>query len=302
MKKVFNNNFSAAVLTLMLAFFAFSCQNDTTKNDAPAEEVLNNEASTALTQETTPTEAATTELEEVAANITKEVLYPWVDKLNIRDAPNLVGNTIATVTRKDALAFIGEQSEKSEEIVLRGVAYDAHWLKVITPDKKEGWVFSGAVTQKGEKKGTAPLTDKKFSFPHFGDFDLATWKNLGTKTEGDEVDRSTTTYQKRNEILEVVSSEMGEFHYEYNYKLMDGQKKILMTRVFSFAAAPDGSGNEISETVTDLMANKIYTRKQNLRTHFYQLNAKPQLVNGPWSESDLVATVVQPTPLPEDEE
>ncbi len=285
MKNPFNNYFKSTLLIFMLIICVLSCQSDTTKNEAPAKDVSKTETPTNLPKETVSTES---EIEEPAAIV--EVLFPWVDKLKIRDASNLIGNTIATVDRKDALGFTGEQSEQAEEIVLRGVVYDENWLKVITPDKKEGWVFGGAVKRKGEQKGTPLLSDKKFSFPHFGTFDLSTWKDLGTQTGGDEVDYSTTTYQKRNEILEVITTDIGEFHYGYDYKLMDGEKKILKTRSFSFSATPDGATNEIVETVKDFMVNKEFTRKQNLRAHFYQLNAKPKMVNGPWSESDMETT------------
>lgn len=285
MNNPFSKIFKPTLLIFMLAIFAMSCKSDTTKNDTPVIEAPKNEAATTSPKETVSTEA---EIEEPTAIV--EVLFPWVDQLKIRDASNLIGNTIATVDRKDALGFTGEQSEQAEEIVLRGVVYDENWLKVITPDKKEGWVFGGAVKRKGEQKGTASITDKKFSFPHFGNFDLSTWKDLGTQTGGDEVDYSTTTYQKRNEILEIVTSDIGEYHYGYEYKLMDGEKKILKTRSFNFTAAPDGSTNELVETVKDFMINKEFTRKQNLRAHFYQLNGKPKMVNGTWSESDLVMT------------
>ena len=295
MNNLFHNYYKSTILIFTLIIFVMSCQSDTTKSDSPTKDATENEslakdASENETPTSSPIETVSTETEIVEPTAIVEVLFPWVDKLKIRDASNLIGNTIATVDRKDALGFTGEQSEQPEEIVLRGVVYDEHWLKVITPGKEEGWVFGGAVQRKGEQKGTSPLRDKKFSFPHFGNFDLSTWKDLGTQTGGDEVDFSTTTYQKRNEILEVVTTDVGEFHYGYDYKLMDGQQKILKTRSFSFTAAPDGSTNEIVETVKDFMINKEFTRKQNLRAHFYQLNAKPKMVNGTWSELDLEVT------------
>jgi hypothetical protein len=118
----------------------------------------------------------------------RETLYTWVDRLNIRQTPALSGEVVANVAKNVGLEFTGEQAEKLETIVLRGVAYQDTWLKVITPDGKEGWVFGGAVRREGEPKGNGPITDTEFDFPIFGKYDLSEWKKTGERREGEEVD------------------------------------------------------------------------------------------------------------------
>ncbi len=280
-------NIKFILLIFTVVIFTCSCGSDSKSNNntTTSESTANNSVDTEEKQ----TSASEKVIETVNTKPfqEKEMIYAWVDKLNIRDTPNLKGKTIATVTNKDALAFTGEQSEKTEEIVLRGVAYDEPWLKIITPDKTEGWVFGGAVVRLNQVRGNDPLTEEKFDFPYFGAFDLSTWKKLGTKKEGEEVDIVVTTYQKGNQILEVSHAERGEFYYAHDYKLMDANKKILKTRNFNFVADTELI---ITETVKDFVAKKEYTRTQQLKIHFYDSNDRPKMVNGEWSEKALEVT------------
>ncbi|MFK8007714.1 MAG: SH3 domain-containing protein [Saprospiraceae bacterium] len=272
-----NSKFSIFILTIIIFFFACGDNSESNNNTSTPESTATN--STDSKQQKTPTSYKNIETVDAKPFEEKEMIFAWVDKLNIRDASNLKAKTITAVESNDALKFTGEQSDQIEEIVLRGVAYDEPWLKIITPDDKEGWVYGGAVKRKSESKGNAPITDTKFDFPHFGNFDLSTWKKLGTRLEGEEVDIQITTYQKGDQILEVTSSEMGEFYYGYDYKLMDRSEKILKHRSFSFTS----DGKMLEEKVKDYSTNTEYTRNQTLKKHFYQLNAKPVMVNGKWT-------------------
>jgi len=279
-------NFKPALLFLSFTILVMACQNDksqSTSNPSTPSTETSTDPATTKKDESSPT---TTPLNSDRLQ-SKDLVYAWVDKLNIRNTSNLKGKAISTVDSNDALEFSGERSKEKETIVLRGVAYEDSWLKVITLDKKEGWVFGGAVKEKEEKKGNAPITDTKFDFPHFGSFDLSQWKNLGTRTEGEEVDYVITTYQKGDQILEVTNSSMGEMHYGHSYSLMDGNKKVLKTRAFDFPGT--GEIKELTETVKDYTSTpaKEYTRKQNLKKHFYKLNARPVMVNGTWSSKSI---------------
>ncbi len=212
---------------------------------------------------------------------TKDLIYAWVDQLNVRDNPSIKGNVIASIDRDAAVAFTGIKSGDVETIVLRGVAYEDLWYKIVTADGQEGWVFGGAIKRKEESKGNTSITAIKFSFPHFGDFDLSTWKKLETKTENDVVDYVISTYQKGERFLEITSSDMGETHYGYVYKLKDKEGKIIKERNFRF----QGDGKVLEEKVRDYTTKTAYTRNQTLKKHWYQLNAKPLMVNGDWTKS-----------------
>ncbi|MFK7810575.1 MAG: SH3 domain-containing protein [Saprospiraceae bacterium] len=273
--KTFPNSNLFICLTFLLAFvMVFSCETETKKSDNSTSNASADEA--AIVEEKIPTNYES--IQSLKNLKTKDLIYPWVDKLNVRANASLKGKAIASVDSNAALEFTGTKSGDVETIVLRGIAYEDLWYKVITSDGKEGWVFGGAVRRKGESKGNDPITDTKFTFPHFGSFDLSTWKKIETKIEGEEVDYEITTYQKDNQTLEVTSSDVGEMHYGYDYKLKDKNGKIIKERFFSFT----GDGKMLEEKVKDYKTNLEYTRKQVLKKHWYQLNDKPMMVNGSW--------------------
>ncbi len=228
----------------------------------------------------------THENQQAAPFKAKDLVYAWVDKLNIRDAPNTKGKTVVSVNSDDVLEFTGEKSEQNETIVLRGVAYDEPWLKVVTADQKEGWVFGGAVKRKDETKGNNVISDEKFDFPHFGKFDLSGWKKENTDKGGEgDVEITTTTYKKGNQLLEISSSDMFDYGYGRTYKLMDANGKTLKERTLYFIA--DTDVKELTEVVKNFTTSptKVYQRSQKFKKHHSQFSSLPMMVNGNWSES-----------------
>lgn len=78
-----------------------------------------------------------------------------VKDLRLRDQPTQTGSAVlATLKEGDLLTFEGVASEKTEEIVLRGVKYNEPWLKMRTADGKEGWVYGGGVRKLTLNTGT----------------------------------------------------------------------------------------------------------------------------------------------------
>ena len=220
--------------------------------------------------------------------VISNTLYSWVDKLNIRDTPSLKGRSVTSAQSDEALTYKGEKSDKTEMIVLRGVLYDEPWLKVETKNGEEGWVFGGAVKAPNESKGNEIISDTDFDFPHFGNFDLKEWKNLGTKDEsGGDADINTTTYKRRSLTLEFSKVEVGEYGYQRLYKLIDANGKIVKERAFKHMA--DYQFGEMIEEVKDYTVSPAvrYKRSQIINKHYSQLNSLPLMVNGDWVQSEL---------------
>lgn len=265
--------FYSRVLKLSALFFVFalfSCEEKTKKE----------------------TPESTSETSETTTEIPKEnnIYFAWVDNINIRDAANTKENVIGTYTTKDTLEFTGTKSDTKDIIVLRGVVYDEHWLKVTTKDNKEGWVFGGAVKKETESKGNGIITKDVFAFPHFGNFDIASWTSLGIeKREAGDAETTTSSYMKGNQIIEIEKTDVGEYGYYYTYRLLDAKRNLLKERKFSFTTGMGDEGNlmELTEIVKDYTTKKQYERKQMLTKHFMQLNARPEMVNGTWQEMDL---------------
>lgn len=222
-----------------------------------------------------------------AVAATEEILYTWVDGLNVRDQPSTKGKTVARVKPNEPLTFTGERSPKPETIVLRGVAYHEPWLKITTADRKDGWVFGGAVKRKDQLKGNAALSDTKFEFPVFGFFDLSKWEEMTRNNDGTggDAEAETVTYRSDDQMLKITKSDMGDYGYFNTYELLDKAGNTLKERTFRFDVDPEPMVTETVIDHTDIPA-KMYTRSQVLDKHFAMLNARPEMAMGNWEIAD----------------
>ncbi len=277
MKTIYHFPFKSIGCILTLLIFAAACQNDSKPKEAID--------GTSTSSEDT-TEVIRNQTEETTTNPVKidDYLYPWVDQLNIRNAPNSKAKIVASVPENEALTFTGEKSEAQETIVLRGVAYNEPWFKIVTKDQKEGWVFGGAVKRDGEVKGNAIINDQQFEFPHFGKYHLKDWTKLSSQDEsGGDAEINTTIYKKENQFLEMTIVEVGEYGYSRTYRLLDADKKVLKERLLDFEIDP----LILREIVNDYTSQPVkkYSRSQTMKQHFMQLNTRPLMVSGQWTES-----------------
>lgn len=74
-----------------------------------------------------------------------------VSVLNVRDLPSKSGDVITTLTRGDIVNAI----EESKQIALMD-DLEAHWYKVVLPNKKTGWVFGGYMSFEIDRKSGLP--------------------------------------------------------------------------------------------------------------------------------------------------
>ena len=239
-----------------------------------------NASATATSTTDTTTDTPTTEAVDP-----NEPLYAWVDNLNLRDQPSTNGKVITSVQPKDALERL-EESGTSEVIVLRGVLYDEPWIKVKTTAGDEGWVFGGAVKRKDELKGNAPIDEKKFRFPVFGEFDLNEWTYESVQLDNDEgdVDGENNYYRRGDQTLLIRNYE-SEYGYGYVYVLKTTSGQVLKERFFDFS----NDVLEMTETVKDYTTDpsREYSRSQKTKLASRQLNAKPVMLSGPWTEKNI---------------
>ncbi len=226
--------------------------------------------------------AAAPDEDDEPATSAPEIRYTWVDQLNVRDKPTTKGKVVARVKPNEPLTLTGETSPQPETIVLRGVAYKEPWYRITTADKKDGWVFGGAVKEKEAMKGNAPIKDELFDFPAFGYYNLSDWSHLMTEDseEGDAETRSRSYRSKEGWLLEIEETEVGEYGYSHSYRLTDRSGNLLKERKFSFSVDPNSITEEIVDH-TDIPA-KRYTRTQELDQHFMQLNDRPLMAKGEW--------------------
>ena len=250
-----------------------------------------NDAADATSSSATDPIVATPDPEPAATSVAPTVLVPWVDQLNMRDEPSTSGKVVAKLPIRSELTVTGNESEKAETIVLRGVAYTDRWYEVMTTDDQKGWVFGGAVRNPDEIKGNAPLNDKQINFPIFGAYNLDKWDLIqpATTTAGGDAETVTTKYRDdRGQILTIEKTTVGEYGYTDRYVLESGQD-YLKVRELTFTTNlgdPDGT-HELTERVEDYLNSEVYVRSQQIDKHYMSLNAYPRMVRGEWQKKPL---------------
>ncbi len=98
-----------------------------------------------------PTESATAENPSPEETVVRYKVV--VDNLSLRDKPTQIGSQVLLLLKQgQSVVYLGETSEQSDRIVLRGVEYNEPWHRVRTADGKEGWLFGG-----GLRKEASPI-------------------------------------------------------------------------------------------------------------------------------------------------
>lgn len=100
---------------------------------------------------------------EVPENTGPVVFTVNVDGLQLREAPGPQGKVLQGLKLGEALTDLGEVSDFTTAVRLRGVAFDEPWIKVRTESGKEGWVYGGGLSFESiqEGKRTALLLEKR---------------------------------------------------------------------------------------------------------------------------------------------
>ncbi len=131
------------MLALLTSVILWSCQGEATTSEANAAE------------EATLEESSSTSALELKANI---------DELRLRDNPGPEGKVLASYAKGTAFKDLGEVSNFTTRIQLRGIQFDEPWLKVEAPDGQRGWVYAGGLNfnlDKGAGNLSKLLIDKR---------------------------------------------------------------------------------------------------------------------------------------------
>lgn len=97
------------------------------------------------TTEVSPDTLATSPPSKVAPSPPPIPVYAWVDRLRIRAAADTQAEVVEEVAEGSPLEFLGQRSDFTERITLRGSTFDEPWLRVRTASGREGWVYGGGV-------------------------------------------------------------------------------------------------------------------------------------------------------------
>ena len=69
-----------------------------------------------------------------------------LDQLRLREEPGAKGLEVAKLLNGTKLIDLGEVSDFSTKVKLRGINYNEPWIKVKRAEGQEGWVYAGGVT------------------------------------------------------------------------------------------------------------------------------------------------------------
>ncbi len=92
------------------------------------------------------------QVDDVATASQDLALKANIDELRLRETPGPEGKVLASYAKETVFKDLGEVSDFTTRIQLRGIQFDEPWLKVEAPDGKQGWVYAGALNFSLEKE------------------------------------------------------------------------------------------------------------------------------------------------------
>ncbi len=80
-----------------------------------------------------------------ATLLKKKAMYCWLDKVNVRETPDLKGKVSGQMKENEKVTYLGYQTDTLTEVSLRGKTYKEPWLKIETESGVTGWVHAATV-------------------------------------------------------------------------------------------------------------------------------------------------------------
>ncbi|MES0490617.1 MAG: SH3 domain-containing protein [Leptospirales bacterium] len=93
--------------------------------------------------------------------------YSLVEKLNIRNVPDIGKKSIGTLAEGEKVTFLKLITMENIDVKLRGKTINAPFYKIKTKNGLEGWVFAGALTEIPPQLYTFDLEKKKSQHDSF---------------------------------------------------------------------------------------------------------------------------------------
>lgn len=133
---------------------------------------------------------------------------------------------------------------------------------------------------------TANKDENLLDIPIFGTYDLSEWEEgPEIKLEEEEIDGTSRIYSLGGKKLIVERRELGEYGYTITHRLVGENKNLLKLHEVGWENVNDqttGIKFKLYEAVYDfeLLPHKKHYREQEMKTHYYQLDSKPETVAG----------------------
>ncbi len=200
----------------------------------------------------------------------EEILYTWVNSLNVREEPNLKSKIIIKLKEGTKVKYQGNQAGEETTVTLRGKKITSKFKEITTKSGLRGWVFGGALK---------PLAQKLEANPNDPNIRLANKiltleeTNLG-KLWLDELEIVQEEKLNRIFLKENLKFDFEEDQGTKYIALLDDQKQ------FEIEVVTDDKGNYLLHTLritSPLIADRYgiypdmtYEEIKKLRPHLTQ--------------------------------
>ena len=173
------------------------------------------------TQESTKTPETASPKELVQEPVVLKVI---IDQLRMRAEAGEKGEEVLRLPEGSLLKELGEVSDFTTQVKLRGVPFDEPWLKVRTAEGQEGWVYAGGV---GVASGTQQAYSQRLLQRRLQSF-------FGTT-----IAEQIQTYSKRYHAM--TSSQDFADAYRLGLELRDTIAVLMETKIYAIdpGNAPD---------------------------------------------------------------
>ncbi len=178
-----------------------------------------------------------------------------------------------TIVTLSAFAFLGcKQSNQSGTTILD----NSESIEKVDSTSDEPATISTA-----NKDG-----EKLLDIPIFGTYDLSDWEEgPEIKLEEEEIDGTSRVYSLEDKKIIVEKREVGEYGYTITHRLVGENKNLLKLHEVGWENVNDettGIKFKLYEAVYDfeLLPHKKHYREQEMKTHYYKMDAKPESVEG----------------------
>lgn len=161
------NRITAALFTTFLLTIFFTACKDSTSDQSTISDTPTRDSINTPTIETPVKKAAT--------------MYVYLDKLRLRETPGMKGKELARLPQDSKLTDLGEVSDFTTKLKIRGTNFDDPWIKVKTDTGLEGWVYGAGV---------------RFDLNDPGELANKIMENRLLSIYGASVTRQIQTYQK----------------------------------------------------------------------------------------------------------
>ncbi len=196
------------ILLLTITGLFFACKD--TNSTASTTNTTGTESPKIDENTENPTDSKPEKAKEEAITV-----YTWVDNLRLRSEPDTNSEVVKELKEGEALIFLGEKTDFTKKVNLRGKVYDEPWLKIRTKDNIIGWVFGGAVRfYKPSVDETPSPYDKCFT--HLDKQAFGKYQDCINNIQSQQIRKDTRFLKEGNDgyELHLLSGKMVKLNYE----------------------------------------------------------------------------------------